>query len=85
MDSWPEKEAEARFGEMLERCLIEGPQVVTREGAGTAVLVPAAAWERVKRYASPSLKELLLTDFARYDFPEPERSGLALRPVDFDD
>ena len=40
MDSWPEKEAEARFGEMLERCLAEGPQIVTRDGGDAAVLVP---------------------------------------------
>ena len=50
---------------MLETCLREGPQIVTKRGAEAAVLVPATDWKRLKGAAKPTLKELLLTDDAR--------------------
>lgn len=91
MDSWPVKEAEARFGEMLERCLAEGPQVVTRDGTEAAVLVPMREWARragsldAERPKIATLKDWLTTDFARGDIPLPERGTLQFRPVDFDE
>ncbi|HLJ71856.1 MAG TPA: type II toxin-antitoxin system prevent-host-death family antitoxin, partial [Roseiarcus sp.] len=41
MRSWPVQDAKARFSEMLETCMREGPQLVTKRGAEAAVLVPA--------------------------------------------
>ena len=38
--SWPVQEAKARFSELLEKSVTEGPQVVTKRGVETAVLVP---------------------------------------------
>jgi prevent-host-death family protein len=38
--SWPVQEAKARFSELLERSITEGPQIVTKRGIETAVLVP---------------------------------------------
>ena len=49
MKIWPVQAAKARFSELLETCLREGPQLVTRRGAKTAVLVPVDEWERVAR------------------------------------
>ncbi len=63
--NWPVQDAKARFSEMLDRCLKEGPQVITRRGAEAAVLVPVEDWRRLKRSAAPTLKALLLTDAAR--------------------
>ncbi|HEY7245681.1 MAG TPA: type II toxin-antitoxin system Phd/YefM family antitoxin [Xanthobacteraceae bacterium] len=40
MKSWPVQDAKARFSELLETCLREGPQLVTRRGEKAAVLVP---------------------------------------------
>ena len=40
MKSWPIQDAKARFSEMLVACEQEGPQVVTKRGVETAVLVP---------------------------------------------
>jgi prevent-host-death family protein len=40
MQTWPIQDAKARFSEFLERCLAEGPQMVTKRGAEAAVLVP---------------------------------------------
>lgn len=46
MKSWTVHEARARFGAVLDACLTDGPQLVTRRGVETAVLVSAAEWQR---------------------------------------
>ena len=73
MRSWPVQDAKARFSEFLERCLAEGPQMVTKRGAEAAVLVPANEWKRIKAAARPSLKALLLSDDARAEALAPSR------------
>ena len=40
MAIWPVQHAKARFSELLDACVREGSQVVSRRGAETAVLVP---------------------------------------------
>ena len=57
---WPVQDAKARFSELLEASLNEGPQIVTRRGVETAVLVPFEEWRRLQSSARPTLKELLL-------------------------
>jgi prevent-host-death family protein len=81
MDRWPVQDAKARFSEFLERCLAEGPQMVTRRGAEAAVLVPVDQWRRLEAAARPSLKQLLLTDRARVELPLPKRAGARRRRV----
>jgi prevent-host-death family protein len=71
--SWPVQDAKARFSEMLDICLSEGPQLITRRGADAAVLVPVKDWQLLKRAAKPTLKELLLADGARGELSLPER------------
>ena len=46
---WQVQEAKAKFSEFLSKALTEGPQVVSRRGVATAVLVPIEEWERLKR------------------------------------
>ena len=60
MTSWPVQDAKARFSELLDTCVREGPQMVTRRGAETAVLVPVQQWRGLTQSARPTLKELLL-------------------------
>ena len=71
MKSWPVRDAKARFSEMLETCLMEGPQLVTRRGADAAVLVPMKDWQILRRAARPTLKELLLADSPRGELNLP--------------
>ena len=71
MKSWPVQDAKARFSEMLDICLNEGPQLITRRGADAAVLVPLKDWQSLKRAAKPTLKELLLADGARGELNVP--------------
>ena len=73
MHSWPVQDAKARFSEFLERCLTEGPQMVTKRGAEAAVLVPAEEWRRLRAAAQPSLKELLLSAQGRTETLAPVR------------
>ena len=73
MQTWPVQDAKARFSELLDACVSEGPQVVTRRGTETAVLVPIAEWKRLSRAAPPSLKALLLLDDARTELALPPR------------
>ncbi|MCC6780520.1 MAG: type II toxin-antitoxin system Phd/YefM family antitoxin [Hyphomicrobiales bacterium] len=80
MRTWPVQDAKARFSELLETCLREGPQLVTRRGAEAAVLVPVAEWERLARAARPTLKELLLNDAVRGVLDIPPRSTWRRRP-----
>ena len=80
MKTWPVQDAKARFSELLETCLREGPQLVTRRGAEAAVLVPFEEWQRLGAAAKPTLKELLLTDWARTDSLVPPRRRYKRRP-----
>lgn len=70
---WPVQDAKARFSELLETSLKEGPQVVTRRGVETAVLVPVEEWRRLQESARPTLKELLLAKSPRAEIPVPSR------------
>ncbi len=79
MKAWPVQDAKARFSELLETCLREGPQLVTRRGEKAAVLVPAGDWQRLVNTAKPTLKELLLSDAARGNLQIPSRGKLRRR------
>ena len=70
---WAVQDAKARFNELLDTCLREGPQVVTKRGAEAAVLVPVEDWRRLQRSARPTLKELLLADKPRTELQLPAR------------
>ena len=75
MKAWPVQDAKARFSELLDTCLRDGPQIVTKRGAEAAVLVPMDAWRRLQHSARPTLKELLLADAPRMDIPLVPRGG----------
>jgi antitoxin Phd len=81
MHTWPVQDAKARFSEFLDACVTNGPQIVTRRGAETAILVPIAQWKRLSSAAKPTLKELLLSDVDRVDFEIPPRGTLKRRPI----
>jgi antitoxin Phd len=83
--SWQVQDAKARFSKLLDETLKKGPQVVTRRGVETAVLVSIEEWRRIQASARPSLKDLLLADGPRFDIPLPPSGKFRLRkPVKFD-
>ena len=46
-DAWSLAEAKAKFSEVVEKALTEGPQHVTRNGRPAVVVVPEDEWNRV--------------------------------------
>ena len=64
---WQVYDAKARFSEFLDATLKEGPQVVTRRGVETAVMVPIDEWKRLKNTVRPSIKEILLDPNGPHD------------------
>jgi len=59
----------------------EGPQVVSRRGIETAVLVPIAEWRRVQARSRPSLKAFLLAPEPRIETLAAERGRARRRAV----
>jgi prevent-host-death family protein len=82
---WKVYDAKARFSEFLETTLKEGPQVLTRRGVETAVLVPIDEWKQLKAQARPSIKEVLLDPNGPHDICIPPRRAFRRRPFVFDE
>lgn len=79
MNSWPVQDAKARFSELLDTCLREGPQVVSRRGQDQAVLVPMEEWRKLTAGNKPELKDLLLAEEARTEYLIPPRGRMRRR------
>ena len=80
MDAWAVQDAKARFTELLERCLAEGPQLVTKRGQAAAVLIPIKQWNAMQAAGKPSLKALLLEPTPRHEILVTARGRLKMRP-----
>jgi antitoxin Phd len=81
MTRWPVQDAKARFSEMLDTCLQDGPQIISKRGVDAAVLVPIEQWRRLQA-ARPTLKQLLLSPEPRAEIPVPPRGqGRRRAPV----
>jgi prevent-host-death family protein len=81
MASWQVQDAKARFSELLDAAIRNGPQVVTRRGIETAVLVPIQEWRRMQHSARPTLKDLLIGPGPRFENLIPERRRFRRRPA----
>lgn len=90
MKVWQLQDAKARFSELVEASVKEGPQIVTKRGVETSVVLSVEEWKRLSKNAGgttqrPSLKELLLTDSRRFELDIPPRGQWRMRPpIDFD-
>ena len=72
--AWQVREAKARFSELLETSLTEGPQIVTKRGVETAVLVSIDQWRRLEQRTTHDIKALLLAPEARTETLTPPRA-----------
>ncbi len=59
MRTWSLQEAKARFSELVNTALEDGPQLVTRRGQDAVVILPAEQFTGV--LGSQSLKDFLLS------------------------
>jgi antitoxin Phd len=85
MTKWQLQEAKARFSELIDDTLEKGPQVVTRRGIDTAVVVSIDEWHKLKNESRLTWKDVLLGEGPRFEIPLPKR-GMAKsrKPVVFD-
>jgi antitoxin Phd len=49
MASWQLQRAKAELSKLIDVCIVEGPQTVTRHGRAAAVVMGAADYEKLKR------------------------------------
>jgi antitoxin Phd len=78
--AWQLQDAKARFSELVDTTIKEGPQVVTRRGVEAVVLVPVEEWRRLQDSVRPNLKELLLGPGPRFEDLVPQRRIFRRRP-----
>ena len=80
---WPVQDAKARFSELLDTCLAEGPQTISRRGVPQAVIVPLDQWQQVSGRQA-TLKALLLDDDRRFSVDLPQRGQGRHREIEQD-
>jgi antitoxin Phd len=83
--TWQVYDAKARFSEFLDATLKDGPQVVTRRGVETAVLVPIDEWKYLKESARKAVPDPLLDPKGSRNIPFGKRPVLKLRPFPLED
>ena len=70
---WTVAEAKAKFSEVIERAMVDGPQTITRNGRTAAVIVGADEWQR---------KTKRVGNLAEFFTQSPLReSGLKIRRI----
>ena len=56
--TWPLRKAKAEFAKLIDGCVKNGPQVVTRRGVPVVVMIRVSEYEKLRR-AAPDFKEFL--------------------------
>jgi prevent-host-death family protein len=75
--TWQIKDARANFSTLVDKAISDGPQIVTRNGKKTVVVVSAEEWEHRKRrdgdlvqfFANSPLRDEDLESERRADYP----------------
>jgi prevent-host-death family protein len=76
-NSWSLQDAKAKFSELVNSCVAEGAQTVTKHGKPTVVVLPWEAYQELKKRKG-SLRSFLaaapraVLDIGRSDEPERE-------------
>ena len=73
MTKWQLQEAKSRFSELIDDTLEKGPQVVTRRGIDTAVIVSIEEWRKLTKERRQTWKDVLLGAGPRFEIPLPKR------------
>jgi len=79
LDLWEEQDAKMRFSELLNATIKKGPQIITRCGIETAVLVMIEEWNRLKKAAGSGLRASVGARDARFKSLIPEKRKLRRR------
>jgi antitoxin Phd len=73
MSKWQLQDAKARFSELLDDTVEKGPQVVTRRGIDTAVILSIEEWRKLAGEKRRTWKDVLLGQGPRFEIPLPKR------------
>lgn len=85
MTKWQLQDAKARFSELIDDTLEKGPQMVTRRGIDTAIVVSVDEWRKLKNEKQLTWKDVLLGEGPRFDILLPKRgTGKSRKPLVFD-
>jgi prevent-host-death family protein len=79
-NGWSVAQAKARFSELIESALNEGPQVITRNGVETAIVVSIEEWEK-KTKRKGTLAEFFANSPLRNSGLSTERTKDRSRPI----
>jgi prevent-host-death family protein len=83
MASWAVAEAKAKFSEVVEQALNEGPQEITRNGKQAVTVISTKELEKLRK-PKQSLSEFLLNSPLRGSgLMIPKRGRWKARPVKF--
>jgi antitoxin Phd len=84
MAKWQLQDAKSRFSELIDDTVEKGPQVVTRRGIDTAVVVSIEEWQKLSDKNQVSWKNVLLGEGPRFNVPFPKRGkGRSRKPPVF--
>jgi antitoxin Phd len=79
MTKWQLQEAKARFSELIDDTIEKGPQVVTRRGIDTAVVVSIDEWRKLSDDQRLTWKDVLLGEGPRFEIPLARRGAMKSR------
>jgi antitoxin Phd len=79
MTKWQLQDAKARFSELIDDTVEKGPQVVTRRGVDTAVVVSIDEWRKLSEEKRLTWKDILLGEGPRFEIPVPKRGMVKSR------
>lgn len=81
MTKWQLQQAKSRFSELIDDTLQKGPQVVTRRGIDTAVIVSIEEWRKLTDEKRLTWKDVLLGGGPRFKIRIPRRGmGKSRKP-----
>jgi prevent-host-death family protein len=81
-DTWTVAQAKAKFSEVIDRAESTGPQVVTRSGRKTVVIVAADEWDRKTKRVG-NLAEFFAASPLRESGVNLKRSKERARKINF--
>ena len=79
MTKWQLQEAKSRFSELIDDTVEKGPQVVTRRGIDTAVVVSIEEWRKLNDEKQVNWKDVLLGPGPRFSIPFLRRGRVKSR------
>ncbi len=80
-DTWQLQEAKNKFSEVVNKAVSGGPQVITRHGAETAVVISYEEYQRLRQSGTPLSEFFRTSPLAGTDL-DLTRDKTASRPVD---